>query len=272
MFERLKTNAFLILAVLLLIVNGFVLATVVSNKQSVLSELVLTERELTLSYKKNENSGRFLRIKYRALNDNVGLYVGSYSRLFPKWLTEEKLIQLGFVINNEDTDDTYIGVYDKKEVYIALEYDGEAYVNMLSNVEAWYEEQLLEEESPSDRERFVRRLAKERDEASRLFVIDAETSLDVLLSRYDGAENIMYAKAIVSVSKPLYGDNRGHGFVGFIEQLAVENINLALPYSHTLGQLPLREYDQVNPPRYRVSVSVGSQLSPFVTDVSLMSD
>ena len=93
-----------------------------------------------------ENSGVSLRIKYRAHavdQDEPRFHYGFSKR--PVWLDREKMLALGFT-EQELIDDGF-RLADKKEVFIALELNGDAYQTSLQNMRKWYTKHLGKPES-----------------------------------------------------------------------------------------------------------------------------
>lgn len=270
MYRVLSARPFVILAVFLVVINIFVLGGVIHNRSGNITSITLTERELNINYSHNdENSGRSLRINFRVLPREDDFYYG-YP---PHWLDQEKLESLGFEINLEDTNDAnFFQVLDEKEVYIALEFDGEAYAQMLSNVKRQTKQRLDDPENRVSLESIQMRLEKEELESSRLFAIDASLTIEALQQNYANQDNVIIVKGIVSEPRNRYDPNEPPNTHGTIKQLVIEDIHLALEYSKRLEGLEKTDYSEVTPPRYTVDLAIGKNLSPYITEVSLISE
>lgn len=266
--DRSKSAKLMILLMaLVVLVNAWIFIDIAVNKSSVDGRYVLSERELQISYDYNnlENSGVSLRIKYRAHavdQDEPRFHYGFSKR--PVWLDREKMLALGFT-EQELIDDGF-RLADKKEVFIALELNGDAYQTSLQNMRKWYAKHLGKPESKESE--LKKQLAHEEDFASRLFAIDAAAELDELTTRYQGSSNILFVKGIVRASRYPGKASEDIGR-GRIESLSLPSIHVPYPLNETLKSLDFRSYNDFQPSRFDVDVNFGKKMIPWISDITL---
>ena len=270
MFNKFYNYAFLAVALAIITVNAVVLGKIAYNKGTELSSLTLTERELALPYNRSkENSGMNLRIVYRVQSEDIEIHPGITFNETPLWLDTNKMLELGFTEEDLEPgkEDEYKMPVTKERV-IALEYNGSSYQKELERVKTWHAEKSAEGEIAQ--KDLDKRLNIEQQQASRLIVIDAATDVNELLEKYSGSKNMLYAKAIISTYNYAYSrnydENQGQGY---IRNLSIREVNLQRAFVSKLKDLPRPSYDKVNSPRYKVNLTVGQGLEPFIEDVNL---
>ena len=260
---------------IIVLTNAVALWGAASNRAETRYSIELTERELSLPYRlmsQDENSGLNLRFVWRQ--------PGARPYYTPDlaWLDRDKLNQLGFdlpvTIENSAQAQTLRKALPK-EVYLVLEYDGDAYQEMLALSrteveEAQAEVQALPESGDLQRklERAQERLDEEQRRASRLFVVDAGLDGEALQQRYQargGRFFVMKGK----VSLVVNAGRGGYSFTGRILGLSISEVNV--PLSLRPGFAAFDNVGRGGPlggePRYAVELQVGVRHEPWIASV-----
>ncbi len=240
--------------------------------------LVLTERELRLPYSAGsarENSGLSLTIEWRTLQAPRNGYPGYNNRWGAvEWLDETRLDELGFETGVAVMTPESRSRFNRslsRDVWFVLEYDGPAYQAMRERVKAFSQgEQELARRNPGNEE-FEKRAARakklgvvERQEASRLFVVDA--GLDPAMLRRKYPDEARYSIARGQVGATVNNDDDDSWRVqGYIQSLAVESVNVPLAFRdvfETLAEESPRENEGL--PRYSVTLAYGKRQGPWI--------
>lgn len=245
------------------------------------SKLILTERELRTPFQLNkENSGFSLQILWKSIGRKYGMneFSNPYS---PIWLDKKKLEELGFDLNKLKGQD-YIYEFPiptTKEVFIVLEYDGDAFHETIKNAK----KNLLEKEkifkaNPNDEtleEKY--KVAKEAVKTklkseTRLYAIDAGLSPDLLRKKYTDRSRYIITKAIIQT---VY-DFNNNDFWGRISKLSIRNIYVPLKYRKVIDSVIdwkqrtdgfLGVYNIYYTPRFKVELAYGKQYEPWIVSI-----
>lgn len=273
---------FLLGFVVLATANIVVLAGVGYNRSgSRESSVVLTERELQPPYRTHaENSGVRLRLVWRVLGEDTG--EKGYPRWGPPaWLTEDKLADLGFRLDEklgagERRDDAKTPL--PKEVFIVLEMDGASYREAVRRAErAFAYESELAGKNRDDRrlqeakENAAKVLARERVAESRLFAVDAGLDPEALRATYADRSRYIIAKGLI---RPSYDTQKGHRrFRGTIARLSVENVHVPLEHRQAVDAALTRK--ALGPtgqetPRYAVELAYGRRCEPWIVAIKAL--
>lgn len=269
MLDKLQQHSFKILFAIIVVTNAFVFANVLYNRSGEAHPIVLTERELPLSWRDNENSGVSLQFEFRVFYQKVKNEDGGLDRI--SWLSYEKMLALGFSKNDLYVEDKerYKRVLPK-EVYVALEYDGAEYQKSLAQEEQRFALVKEDENTGPQKLRYAQReLDQEKLGSSRLFAIDAELDLQQLKQKYN-QDNVFFAKALVRPDYSVY-PYRTHRY-GYLESLIIESINIPYPANTSLNELEPRRYDDIESPRYEVELSIGRSLEPIFGSLLLYTE
>lgn len=281
MKEVMKTDKWTVLAGLAVIVitNVFALAGVAYNRGGEPDAGVeLSERELSMWHagSRDENSGLSLRLACRIERSDG--YGGGYSCTGnPQWLDQAKLELLGINVPPADSDRyrRQRGM-SSKEVFLVLEFDGEAYRRTLQRAEEELriQQALLDEGLPGkalkvqqDRVQAAQNyLRDERNQKSRLFVVDAGLSKTRLRALYpDTGRYIMY-RGLVNAG---YYEGKSQQWRGTITDIPISHVNVPLAHRGLLDEFwkSGRRSRNEGLPRYAVQVSFGRRLEPWVEEV-----
>ena len=236
------------------------------------SELVLTERELSLPYlnfSEQDNSGLALQIKWRVpVQETDPSHHYNYQRSID--ITETKLGSLGFEPERSIQKSNVL----EKELYWALEFDGQLYQKQLSITEDHYQTFLAtftkdpDKEQYRLKERLEKRLDDETTQSSRLFFLEAAQNSKRLIEKYINQKNILIVKGQV---KPTY-DQKTHTFRLHLLTLSNPDIMLTREQMLLLKDLKPVNTNIVNKPRYTVDVKWGSRFEPWVTNLKNLAD
>lgn len=265
---------------IILITNVIALAGVAYNHSGEPDAVVeLTERELRLPYRyvsTAENSGIALSLEWRAPGRWTG-GVGYYGQDQEEtWLTKEKLAELGFDVGADAQDEAakrrYLTLLPRP-VFVALEYDGDAYQTALANQQrALTEAEALAAQNP-DKQEFINRvkrakerLASEKDFISRLFAIDAAVDKESLRQRYPDRSRYVILSGEVALTVTPEGE-----LSGYIARLDGVTVNVPLQYHALFAPMErdnTRNQSTQAPPRYTVRLAYGQRLEPWILDAS----
>ncbi|QEY64381.1 DUF4824 family protein [Metapseudomonas lalkuanensis] len=223
------------------------------------SRLLLSERELHRDHDwtLRENSGLALRLDWRLPSDPNSDDL--YQRL-P--LDDAKLQQLGFTAGDRE------GLrFDNRnrEVLVVLELDGPARKAELERAR----QRLTEAEGelrakPADKrrqdaERAARDyLEQEEKRDSRLFAVDVGLDREALRVRH--ADRSRYAIVRGSVNAWV----RDGQLTGQIGSLRISEINVPHAWREALGEELARDRHSESPPRFRLWMSIGQRLEPWI--------
>lgn len=222
------------------------------------SRLLLSERELHRDHDwtLRENSGLALRLDWRLPSDPNSDDL--YQRL-P--LDDAKLQQLGFTAGDEGLR------FDNRnrEVLVVLELDGPARKAELERAR----QRLTEAEGelrakPADKrrqdaERAARDyLEQEEKRDSRLFAVDVGLDREALRVRY--ADRSRHAIVRGSVNAWV----RDGQLTGQIGSLRISEINVPHAWREALGEELARDRHSESPPRFRLWMSIGQRLEPWI--------
>jgi len=232
------------------------------------AQLTLTERELSLPYNnraEKENSGISLSINWRTSSRPTT--TSSSSNHFSSQdlkITESELNDLGFDAFDVERNSWV----ESRELYWALEFDGDLYLAELKKAELNYQTAVASyEEQPSDiNSRDIRnskkRLQRERISNSRLFFLEAAGNYDTLADKFSQQQNIIIVKGL---AKPYYNKIQNNYHLR-LKYLSVRNIMVPLEYTEVLSSLTSNYYIDIIPPRYAVDIKWGSRLEPWIVD------
>lgn len=226
------------------------------------SQLTLTERELELPYNsdaQSENSGISLTINWRTSSRSY-----SYS-LKNIEISEKELFDLGFREFNEKKKFSS----ESRELYWALEFDGELHDAEIKKVETSYQEaQIVFNNDPNDvnkrkKEELKNSLAREKTTRSRLFFMEGAVDYETLAAKYSDQDNVLIVKGLAESN--YNSDNKTYRLS--LDQLLIFNIMVPLEYADVFKGLKTLDWKTISKPRYAVNVKWGSRLEPWIIDV-----
>lgn len=257
---------------ILLGTNLVVLGGVAYNRMGTpTAQLTLTERELSLPYTRGEyqeNSGISLSINWRIPTKENSNYLPSNYLPYSARnidMSKEELSALGFDLDNNE--DNYWR--ESKELYWALEFDGDLHKAEVAKTEAHYRKAVAAFNEQADdtakrrKKEFKASLAQEKNSNSRLFFIKASADYESLAREYAKQSNILI---VAGLAKPYYNSS-DKSYHLRLQHLSVRNIMIPLEYTDILSTLARPDGRDANPPRYSVTVSWGNRLEPRVVDV-----
>ena len=260
---------------LILLTNAVALLGVYWNRSGVPeSTLTLTQRELQQPYDwgmNRENSGMSLRIHWR-VHTGEKYWPGSYSGGMPLWLDQSRMANLGFdVTAAAGKHDDYRQL--SREVLLVLEQDGPAWQQALKSAQQYAEEQdaklaaiPIDDQMKKNAKRAHEIAAKEAQENSRLFAIDAGLNLTELRVLYPDRNRYAIVRAQV---RPSYvGDPRK--IAGYIDRISIEEVNVPYEY-HTKFEEKARQIPRQSSTRqvFEASVAFGQRLEPWLIGMSV---
>lgn len=191
-------------AALIVVTNGFLLGAAAYNRSgSPDSRLALSQREMVwhrYGMPNRENTGLSVQLAWR-------MPVGE--RGSPGWLDERHLTELGFVLRRSTDGSGRHNVrvlIPEREAWIVLELAGPAWQAALTQAEERVALRASERQTyPNDparvraEEQARQALAREAEEDSRLFAVDAGTDLASLRARYPDRSRYLIQAGTVQV-------------------------------------------------------------------------
>ena len=236
-----KNGSLAAAVVVVVVANGFALLHAARNRMGPSeASITLTERELS-RVRTDDDSGVSLMLNFQ--DPNRAVYPKSHRP--EAWLNREKLSALGFDCTVDPAHNRARDFYERqvpRSAFIALEYNGPAW-------RLWDESRSV--------------TASPVYLFSRLVAIDAEADAAALRARYPDRHSILILPAVVRISFFDAGPRKGEYFriLGFIDNVP-GSIHIPQPFSSKLRNFPV-----TNPTPYRVNLTFGSALEPWVTQV-----
>lgn len=274
------TRLFVLGFALILIVNVIALLGVAVNRSGKPEAVIgLTERELSLPYKMNdENSGLALHLNWRTVQEIKDDIDPLYSHLgrwgSPVWFNAQKLTELGFIIDETTCPEEPSKQKEPlpKDAFIVLEYNGDAYQEALQRAERFLkkaEAALKANEKDKElQDRFKKannNLQAERTSESRLFAINAGLDAGKLRQRYPDRSKFIIMRGIVELECRF--DKNKKEVVGRIADIRIDKINVPLSYRKLFDSIQTQdesEKREPKSPRYKIEVAYGSRLEPWI--------
>jgi hypothetical protein len=210
--------------------------------------LELTEREVRLLPMAAESTATMLRLNWNVAG------TGEEQHRSAAWLDRKRLMELGFdcsVALNSPNARRHYSSMPSRPVYLAVEYEGEAWRNAGAKAQA----------------------------RSGLFVVDAAREVDRLRERYPDVQRHIICRGLVRLSfreRDRNGTSLSTPRVeGWVEGLRPGEVFVPLPYNRALGRLGRRDSDTPpdmprNEPRFAVRVWWGANYEPWVDAVRLL--
>jgi hypothetical protein len=225
------------------------------------ASLELTERELPIGYRTDEDSGVWLRLSWSG-GDTDPFTHGTQL----DWLDPGKLEELGFDCSLPLSAGTAELHYDKqlpREAYAVLEQEGGAWEAWLAERQKELDEAVAKVERGEESEDWLatRREELERRErsASRLFAVDAGVDPAALRRRYPDRGHY----AIVPAVFELRAD--ATEISGVISRVLVDRIHVSRGQVGSLdGMGPASDGGETEGPRYTVSLRFGRRHEPWI--------
>lgn len=254
---------------LVLAVNALALTGVAYNRaDEPEAAMTLSERELPLvgGYGREENSGVSLRLEW------------NWDAAVETWFDAAKLTELGMSVPEKREESDAIRQPLPKQVFVVLEYEGEAWRRFQEEKER----KLLElEESLKRGETQEDQIVGQRNSlkhglysGSRLFPVAAGLDPGPLRQRYPDNRRYLIVPALARATS-VHEEGRDK-IGGMIDSLLVAELHVPLNLNAPLLDLapsgPLFNYRHDSPaeppePRYEVDVRWGRRLEPWVTEV-----
>ncbi len=229
-----KNRSLAAAAVVVVVANGFALLHAARNRMGQFdATITLTEHELRTVHT-DDDSGVSLILNYQDPNRTWSVETLRQEG----WLNRAKLSTLGFDCSVNPSDKRAHGFYDRQVPrisFVAVEYNGPAY----------------------------RATAMQGSPLSRLVAIDAATDAAQLRARYPDRHSTLILPAAIRISFREAVPSKGWEaqIVGSIDNVP-RSIHVPRPLSSKLRSFPI-----ANPVPYRVNLTFGSVLDPWVTNV-----
>lgn len=266
----------------ILLTNTMALLGVVYNRSGdPESQLTMTNRELRKPFQfhdEKDNSGLVLQLIWRVLppegRNDYGHDYGSYS--VAEWMTGKKLESLGFDVSVPVNDVGGIGSNQRRlpqDVFLVLEQDGKTYQTALRRAQQAYQRAS----AGSDKQKMVdaeKRLIRERDSNSRLFVVDAGRDVAELRTLYPDQRRYAIVRGSIRVQWSTYNKVQSH-WEGYINDVANESVNVPLEFQSLMkamsrGRLAGLQDQDFSP--FSMKLAFGKRLEPWVEFVKAGSD
>jgi hypothetical protein len=235
--------------------------------------LQLSQRELSkpAAWQREDDSGVSLHLQWRVpvrLTDNTAtalqrITYGFYARE-PDWLDANKLAALGFDVRpplpspeHSNTND-----YDReprREVFLVLELNGPAYRHELDQV------RLLTAAATEKPDEAKATLAKEEQQSTRLFAVDAGLDAAALRAKYPDRAHYAIVRGTI---RPRWASERSPPTLSAsIEALSVEEINvprgMQAVFQDAAGEVVYSGDDEKRAP-FEAVVAFGRRQEPWM--------
>ena len=235
-------RSFVIALILPLWVTAATLASVARNRSGGREPMVLSEREVFMSPRTNDNTTATLWLAWQPP-----------SMRRDTWFNADKLAQLGFDIRITGTE-----VRNRRQlprgVFVVLELDGPAW-------RAFLEERLASVAPPRAERTIVDELA---ERGSRLVVVDADRDAAVLESRYPDARRYLITAATARV-QVVSTPNEPPYVVGTVDRILPQQVHVPREWAAQLPPSGPRAGRAIA--RFDVDVRYGLNYEPWVTAI-----
>lgn len=258
-------------AALVLLVNAVVLAGAAYNRSGEPEALVtLSERELERPWSygdSKDNNGIALGLRWRVAAGDDDVHA-VYNRS-PDWLDADALRRLGFPEPESDLGErSHRRLQLERDVWLVLEFGGDAHARALAQAEQRLaQRQARLEAAPDDRQfadqhkAAMLEVKEEREQRSRLFVVDAELDPDALRERYPDRSRFLVVGGRV---RPHYPYDAATRPTGTIASINVDQIHVPVDFRAVFepdGALPA---SNDNRRRYQVTLAYGRRHEPWI--------
>ena len=282
-----RRSGLLVACALLVLTNAVVLVGVAYNRRGEPeARLTLTERELRLGYEEKENTGLWLRL------DTAD--VERWSATGPGWFDQKKLEEVGFDCGAPPADPYADLFYEKalpRRMYAVLEFDGEAWKSWIARREQEILNPAPGTYVPQTLEQRQKQLEAERTGHSRLFVVDVGLDPVALRGRYPDRSRYIVTGAVARLQLERSWDEstktwKDARLEGSVSEILPSEIHVPLDRRSVLDEVRRAQYKKENPigwidyggyaaylpgpPRYRVILSYGRRLEPWIDDVEAL--
>jgi len=259
-----KLASLLTAASIVLVANAFALVHAWRNRYGpVETEISLTERELALSYRSNDDDSG-VAFDLRWLDPSWALS-GWERRVV--WLDQKNLHEIGFDTSVAPSSDKAADFYQRqraRRAFVALEYDGPAW---RKHVEEAVRENL-ERAGLSQ----INGPPHVHDQESHLVAVDASADAATLRARHPDRNAVIIIPAVVRIAvDPFVAANGGKPsrpalLSGFVREVPT-SIHVSRPFSDAFRRLPADRSSV----KYRVRLRYGSSFEPWVVGVEFPS-
>jgi hypothetical protein len=234
-----RRNGLLFAAAIIVLANAFVLIGVARNRSGPQQSIQLTERELPMIPRGNEDTGVSLRLQWEQL------YLGP-ANSYP-WLDRAKLESLGFDCEGALRDPKRRPL--DRPAFLVLEYNGAAW-------EEW--------QKSIDERKVAPGFLKAAQ--SRLFVIDAAKTPEPLLTKYTERQKYLIARGVVRLFVNTWDQKtQNPRLQSSISELLPGTIHVPLPLSNMLASrsasTPAADF------HYAVTLAYGRRFEPWVVKI-----
>ena len=233
------------------LVTAIVLIAVAFNRAEALAPIVLTERELSLRPRTDDNSVATLFLQWQ------------HSTGRDSWLDCAKLGTLGIECDVPATQTDAPRHYARmlpRRVFVAFELGGAAWEKLMA-------ERAREIALAPRRDVPVRPPADDdfRERSSRLVAVDADRDAAVLRHRYPDSSRYLVTAAVVHPVLMAPVKEQSY-IVGTVNRVDPGELHVPTELAARLPRARVGSYSESRP-RYRVFVRYGRRLEPWVTDV-----
>lgn len=276
---RLHRHAWSMAVALIALTNMVVLGGVAHNRSGEpRGQFEFSDRELSPPWRwrhDQEDSGLALRLSWRVPEQHDDREPSA--AVTGAWLDDDKMQSLGFAPRPDNTDGPRRPRPLPRDVWLVLEFDGDQYQTSLARARLGHEQaQDALATNPDDStqialaENAERRWLSERDDASRLFVIDAGLDRKQLRETYPDRSRYLIAGGRIRPSWPYasgLSPRHSREAAGYVDSLSIPNLHVPARYRATL--LPLLDSSSLASElgRYTVRVSYGRRHEPWIVDV-----
>ena len=243
-------------AAVVLVANAFALIHAWRNRSVIEADLTLTERELPLAYRSNdEDSGVSLQLRWM----DTAWQILSWGPREP-WLNVKILRELGFDTSVQASDPKAFDFYQNqrtRRAFVALEYDGPEWRRHLDEADRW--------------NRRTNVPPHEHQSEGHLLVIDAASDAARLRARHPDRTVVIIVPAVVRIVFQPYAaatqgqPSRPATIDGSVQEVP-STIHVPRPFSDGFRHPPGDRYQE----QYRVRLRYGASLEPWIAGVEFL--
>jgi hypothetical protein len=269
-----KRKGFLLGLALVIVVNVIVLAGVNYNRSGTpTTHITLTERELPIdwSYGTEENTGLSLRINWN-----------QYNNTYKNILTQQKLESLGFSVpeTRKIKDPDSVKQPLARKAYAVLEYDGDAWSQLLSKRQEELSKALENAKTDEQRKNLQDNYDRFERTSSRLMLVDVGQNPTALRTQYPDTGKYLITRVRVTAHAYFRGNKNNpfqYDIQGFVSEILPSTLYVPREYFSLIQRRNHRRtnyYNRYNPnandanqPHYQVTLDYGKRYEPWVESV-----
>ncbi len=236
-----------------------------------------SQRELSLpwrGYANREDSGLALRLNWR-MPTFAGDHESNEPGLAP-WLDEAKMRALGFALRPAPETAPGAPIPLPRDVWLVLQFDGKAHQRELAIARRAHDRALQALSADPSNKVLIdqargaeQHWLRERDENSRLFVIDAGLDPRLMRQQYPDRSRYLIAGGTIRASWGYYRSVAAQRQqpAGYVHALNVSSINVPARFRTVLEPMLATDSSASGSRRFTISIAYGRRYEPWIVDI-----